>query len=593
MCILLLVAGLLVPASGATQLLTGDLNGDGEVDAADAALLPAWYGAAPGDPTFEPAADLNGDGRIDFLDLGLFGAGFGATGGPVDTTPPTLFVTLNDVPDDMNDLLVVPPERFQVTLALDSAGGSALDTASLSVTSDQAAGIHPAGAELAGEFTVTPTRAAWELPAGSNLPRTSHFLTVSVRDLAGNLASRVYGFAVRDFAAGAPLENLQTVFLDFDQNRSLTTAVDFLEDLREYGLSAAAAPTIETQMRDRLVAEIVSRAHPFFGVNPDGTPGPDAANLVFQATLPGVPHSRLCVGGQSSLGGSFLGSSTLDVNNLNETSDECALGSVFGVFPQAIDNLWGANAGFQATFGPLDPDAGGTPVGLHPLDATVLAPGFDPAGAPSAQLARWSAIESAVDTFAQIVATAVAHETGHLLGLVAHGPAPGGLWGGSTGGNKDHNVTPGGTTPAPNWLMNSGGSFTFEEITARGGVPLPVFRPLNWAYLRDRVVLDASVTGLFPAPTLTSVQPASFSFAGAGSQLVTFQGTNFLATPSIELLTEGDPTPNPVLSVAFVNSQTVTGIVFSFLAPPALYDVRLRNPDGQEVILVGGLEILP
>ena len=51
---------------------------------------------------------------VDHRDLGLFGGSFGASGGEVDVTPPSVFLTLNDIPDDMNDLLVVPPEGFQI-----------------------------------------------------------------------------------------------------------------------------------------------------------------------------------------------------------------------------------------------------------------------------------------------------------------------------------------------------------------------------------------------------------------------------------------------------------------------------------------------
>ena len=37
----------------------------------------------------------------------------------LDTTAPTVFITLNDIPDDMNDVVVVPPESFQITLSFD------------------------------------------------------------------------------------------------------------------------------------------------------------------------------------------------------------------------------------------------------------------------------------------------------------------------------------------------------------------------------------------------------------------------------------------------------------------------------------------
>ena len=291
------------------------------------------------------------------------------------------------------------------------------------------------------------------------------------------------------------------------------------------------------------------------------------------------------------MGGAFLGAATMDVNNITEVEDECGIGHIFGVFPQAIDNLWGGDPGFQAIFDPLDP-ATGTPVGDDPLDAIVTSPSFDPGTATALELARWNEIEAAVAAFAQMVAGGAAHETGHLLGLVAHGAPPGGLHGGTGGGSTDHNVTPGGATPAGNFLMNQGGAFSFDEIAGQNGQALPAFRPLNWAYLRDRLVLDSRVTGLFPAPTLTSVSPSPVVLGGQ-PQVVTITGTHFMATPEIELLLDGDPTPNPLMAETWIDPQTVTAVVNPVFVPPGIQDVQLTNPDGQVVILLDGLEVQP
>jgi hypothetical protein len=283
----------------------------------------------------------------------------------------------------------------------------------------------------------------------------------------------------------------------------------------------------------------------------------------------------------------------MDVHNISESQDECGSGAIFGIFPQALDNLWGSDTGFQAAFDPLMPSRGGTPVGEDPIDAVVMAPGFEPGTATSEELARLLTILNAADAFAQSIASVVAHESGHLLGLTAHGPTPGGLYGGDSGAATDHNVTPQGGVPAENYLMNQGGSFSFDEITGRYGSPLPAFRPLNWAYLRDRIALNNQVTGLFPPPTLTSVTPNPASIPqGQQTAVVTLHGTDFLETPVVvELITAGDPTPNDLLNVTFVNSETVTGVVNKFVVQPALYDVHLINADGQEVTLLDGLEV--
>ena len=43
-----------------------------------------------------------------------------------------------------------------------------------------------AGDDFADQFTVTPTRAVWEVPAGSELARTTHVVFATISDLAGN-----------------------------------------------------------------------------------------------------------------------------------------------------------------------------------------------------------------------------------------------------------------------------------------------------------------------------------------------------------------------------------------------------------------------
>ncbi len=597
--------------------LPGDLNGDGQVDSADEALLVGLYGSAVGGANFDPAADLNADGSIDALDLALFGAGFGATGGDPDTTPPGLFVSLEHVPDAMNDVLVVPLDGFQITLDFDSAGGSITDVTSLVVTSSEDVGPHLAGTDLSPQFTITPTAAVWQLPPGTNLEPISHYLSVAISDVANNEATDdSFGFAVRDFVAGPPLGNLQTLFLDFDQDRSGGVDIDFLEDLREYGLSSdatAQSQVLEPLMRFWVVTEVLARVHPYYGRAPNGDPGPDAVNIVFVKTEPlSGPYSVLCVGGESVQGGSFLGAATLDENNLEEASDQCGVSPLFGVFPQAIDNLWGADPGYHAVFDPVDPDEGGVPAGEHALDPVILDTGFDPSGATPGQLARLAEITTAVERFAQIVASASAHETGHYLGLTAPGLAPMGLFGGGSGPESDHNVTASGTgTPTENFLMNQGGSFTFAKMSGHGGVALPIFRALNWAYLRDRVAPNRRVTGLYDPPILYAVEPNPATIpADFTNATITICGANFFQDsgsstpdPSIELLgslgnfqpsnvfvdtpdpldCDSTPVPDPPLVIrASINAFNVL---------PGSYDVRIENPDAQSVTLVNGLVI--
>ena len=451
------------------------------------------------------------------------------------------------------------------------------------------------------------------IPAGSDLARTSHYLDVSISDVAANAATDdSYGFGVRDFASGPPLGgSLQMVFLDFSRDRSGGSDTDFLEDLREYGLSSVATPqgqSFEQQMRDWVVAEILERVHPYYGRNPDGSPGLNAVNIQFVDTQPGGPHTLLCVGGESLQGTSVLGSVTFDENNLDTEDSQCGGQPIFGVFPQAIDNLWGSEADYHAVFDPVDPGEGGVAAGEDPLDPVVLDPLFDPDTATSALLARWREIETAVETFAQLLATATAHETGHYLGLTAPGAAPAGLFGGESGPNLEHNVKASMVgVPAENYVMNRGGTFTFAEMTGFGGEPLPVLRGMNWAYLRDRVAPNDHVKGLFAAPGLHSVSPNPAVLPGSGSVTLTFCGENFFddadpdtppprvfledatnsfEVPAIALIADSDcETSDPELETR------ATGMINNSNVIPGTYDVRYESPDDQTVTLVSGLVV--
>jgi hypothetical protein len=582
---------LLLPAGAAlAYTLPGDLDGNGSVNPADEALLMARWDAKAGDARYDAAADLDNDGKVGVTDLAILGTTFGVPGADPDTTPPDLLVSLNDIPDDENDLLVVPPDHFRITLAFKGTG-SLIDTESLVITSSEPIGPHPAGENLAPLFQITPSRAVWQVPAGSNLERTSHFLAVSLRDAAGNQASRSYGFAVRDFGFGAPLGELQVVFLNFDRRSDGAQA--FRSSLRLFGLSSEQNPALEQQVLDQLRVDIVARAHGMYGRNPDGTAGPDPVNILFTWFDPQTPHASLCIGGQHPSQPLALGAAPLDLDNSEREQDECVYDQ-HGVFPHAMNHLWGFDPLFQQIFWPLMPSRGGVAIGSDPLDAALLAPEFDPLEATPAELARRARMLDALDAFAQTIAVAAAHEVGHTLGLSAPGPAPGGLFGGTvaSGAFYQHDVTAAGNLPPQNFLMNAGGTFSFAAITGRQGFPKPFFRPISWAYLTNRLVRNEQVTSLDPPPQLFSVTPNPVSYGGAQLAQIAIHGANLSNAQIVDLKGAG-PVPVPVLDWTVVDDETITGRLHVLFAPPGTYTVRVTNDDQQSAQLVNGLQVLP
>jgi hypothetical protein len=57
----------------------GDVNGDGNVDIKDLAIIAQAFGATPGTAEWKPEADINLDNRIDVKDLAITAINFGKT----------------------------------------------------------------------------------------------------------------------------------------------------------------------------------------------------------------------------------------------------------------------------------------------------------------------------------------------------------------------------------------------------------------------------------------------------------------------------------------------------------------------------------
>ena len=102
---------------------------------------------------------------------------------------------------------------------------------------------------------------------------------------------------------------------------------------------------------------------------------------------------------------------------------------------------------------------------------------------------RAQALERAIETLGDVLCSVMAHESAHALGLVPAGRPGVGLFGGDDGDAYAHNLDVEGKPPETIWLMNPGHGFDFEQLAGTGEAGELRFRPLNHAYLRDRVVV--------------------------------------------------------------------------------------------------------
>jgi hypothetical protein len=493
-------------------------------------------------------------------------------------------VRVNGIPDEMDDLLVLAPSGFVVNLEIEP-GDLALSPAHVGV------GFEPWGP---GSIVVIPVsvapdgRSAVAVFSGQPLPPGTFKIVGVASDVEGNFGNGSLDVAIRDFPNGAPpIGSGQQIWLDFAADRDAVPGPDFAVDLQHFGLASASAPELAALAEAEVVSRILDRlAEIYHEADPAGLGALDPVEVTFTADPPAAGDvTRICVGGQDPSGGVTIGSILIDPNNANRNSVECATLPPTGIFPRELLILQG-EASFQATFDPLRPAAGGVPVGADPWDALVLSPDFDPSSASEPAAARWAAIDAAFTGFADALGTIIGHEAGHALGLVPEGPPGAGLFGGSSGAQFTHDVLPGGGNPPENFVMNAGNTFNFARLAGLAGQPLADFRPLDHAYLRDRVVLAPKVTALLPAPVIGSVSPATIV---NDFTTVTVSGSGFAATPALRCLS--DSYTYNLGGESWVSASEVRGNIFKPQVPPGVYDLELENPDGQKAWLPDAISV--
>ncbi|MBX3461634.1 MAG: Ig-like domain-containing protein [Planctomycetes bacterium] len=419
------------------------------------------------------------------------------TGTDLDTTPPSVTATLNGIHASRANGLLLPPAGFTIDVTVSDGASQWADMGSVEVHF-HGTGSAPGATTLLAAARIDYGIYQATVPASSPLSPGSWSMTVSARDLSGNLGtSAAMAFEVTPLEPRLmPFERVQVVWVRADLDRDNDGVVDFDEDMVRLGLQTAGDPIgSNARMRALLLDGILAQANRLYGRGPRGEPvDQGSVALRFARRQPiALPHMQMALGGLDPEGNAnrgygdestgILGRAYYDYRNANPSERNTATSPGLGVFPAEMwlyqcrihAQVWPSfQTAFAQRFRPLCPDMGGVPAGAHALDPVVLAPGFDYATATTSQRARWNTILLAADDWATMIGIILAHEVGHSVGLVAPGVAPSGLFGDAS----LHNTFAG----AAEVMAAAVG---YEAMTTLDYQ----FRDLDMAYLRQRVLL--------------------------------------------------------------------------------------------------------
>lgn len=415
-----------------------------------------------------------------------------------DQQAPAITATLNRTDGLRNQNMTVPPFGFTVNVDTHDPVHYSIDLASIEVSINGDGGPVPGGDTIFEHAAIRWNGLDYLLPRQQALRPGNYALVATVRDLSGNVtASNKLNFRVASAADDVlPFERTQVVWVRFDLDRDGNGRADFEDDLLALGLIAAGDPIGSNARMTQIARDgILAATNLLYGRAANGSPlGADSVPLRLTHRNPrSLPHMQIGCGGldpEGSAGRTYgaestgtLGRAFFDYRNsaTNELNIQSNPG--LGVFPSELF-LFQASIHLQVypsfittfarRFLKLSPHMGGTPAGSGPLDATVLAPGFDYDAAAPAERARFDAVFGATDDWVTAIGIILAHEIGHSLGLVAVGPLSRGLHGDNSLHNEFSSVT--------------------DVMAAAVGYDAMVslqyaFRDLNIAYLRQRLLL--------------------------------------------------------------------------------------------------------
>ena len=447
-------------------------------------------------------------------------------------------------------VLAVPTHGFTVDL---SWAGSEARPATLRVVADRAlgsgAGALAAGTDLASRFKQGAGSASWLVPAALALQPGVVTFTATLNQGATERSSSVTVEAVTKTFMLDPFRLQDTWVIVFSRDlftikgvagaggkwgitstKGKNGVADFEEDLRVLGLGTAKMLPVNAKLKrdgatgtnaivrawiERLIVAAVRRAYLLkadgsldadsvrLRVLPEGhAQAPAASSFSYQKLVGGETSknfSLISVGG-GDLIQPFLGrSKTVDLRNVqNEDNLSPGYGvlttNALGYVIKLVNADPAVKMLLRQLLGGLIPELGegGKRVGESPLDAQILAPGFDPKKASPAAAERHTKLSFAVELFGRLLGALTAHEMAHSLGLVAGGAPPYGLFGGEhkAGFVNKLRTTPGHIdTPGFNIMEAGPSSAPNAPFNLLSYMTDPRFNALNLAYMQGRILL--------------------------------------------------------------------------------------------------------
>ena len=297
---------------------------------------------------------------------------------------------------------------------------------------------------------------------------------------------------VRTWLGGPPIGDRQIIHFDFSVDRDGDGRPDIESDLEALGLVAPESPVLAGAVARSVADHALARVRRAYDRTDDPNHTRAARDVVFvrfQLDAEDSPFvTRICVGGRNAAHPESVGYVRYDPENSLRGNEECQGtaedGGDAGIFPGALAT-YRDDPLYMRALGPFLASEGGAPVGTKGGDADLLDAALESE--------RGRALGLAIEVLGDALGTIMAHESAHALGLVAPGKPGLGLFAGdaTTDDGYAHNQDVDGGAPPTPWLMNPGRTVRFTDLAGRGEAGELRFRPLNWAYLKDRLILRA------------------------------------------------------------------------------------------------------